>query len=101
MFQLSFSGHTSIIKSGKVIGKLSLSLFPTDSKGNKISIEEEGEGGSFKIGHPHEYIEKNIYFVIEMGHLEVYEGSLEFESFRVEYEVVEGMKTTRFHSEVV
>jgi len=45
MFNISFSGDIAIVSHSKKIGKMKVTLLPTDSKGLiDLSIDDKGEG---------------------------------------------------------
>jgi len=43
MFNISFDGDIGIVRGGKKVGKMRISVFPTDAKGAaNLSIEQKG-----------------------------------------------------------
>ena len=75
MYNLSFSGDIAIVNHSKRIGKMKAKLYQTDKSGNEmLCIDEKGLNGEYKLIHPHDQIEKQIYFVLELSQIEIIEG---------------------------
>lgn len=57
MFNISFEGDLGIVRGGKKIGRMSVRVYPCDIQGkSNLSIDENGQNGSFKITSPHEQL---------------------------------------------
>ena len=65
MYNLSFSGEITIVNHSKRIGKMKAKLYQTDKTGNEmVCIDEKGHNNEYKLIHPHDQIEKQIFFVL-------------------------------------